>query len=278
MHPDDGSPSTIGNTISQDSLAASLSERIAMLAGELSMALKWDRPCISLAVYRSEHVRQTAVSKLEKIFAGQGIVFREYRVDHAHFDVALDLRDHPEKQQAIFMIDGLQWGGGRGRTNAYHALNMHREYLVERKIRSVFWLTMRESRLLPRHAPDFWAFRSNVVEFLEIPGDIRAGMSPLTLAAAYRDLGCWEDAIRAYRRALKGIPGDWKIHLEIAALYLDVGRTTQAARLLNKLSREGIRDAVLRGRLEQLRRAARTGSWSSSISSATLSEGACPHQ
>jgi tetratricopeptide (TPR) repeat protein len=40
---------------------------------------------------------------------------------------------------------------------------------VEDKVRAVFWLTEREAAELPRRAPDFWAFRHWVVEFLEAP-------------------------------------------------------------------------------------------------------------
>jgi tetratricopeptide (TPR) repeat protein len=46
---------------------------------------------------------------------------------------------------------------------------VRREYLVEDKVRAVFWLTEREAADLPRRAPDFWAFRHWVGEFLEVP-------------------------------------------------------------------------------------------------------------
>jgi tetratricopeptide (TPR) repeat protein len=37
---------------------------------------------------------------------------------------------------------------------------------VERAIKAVFWLTVNEAANIPRFAPDFWAFRHRVVEFI----------------------------------------------------------------------------------------------------------------
>jgi tetratricopeptide (TPR) repeat protein len=44
-------------------------------------------------------------------------------------------------------------------------LNLHRETLIEQKVKAVFLLTMREASNLPSYAPDFWAFRHRVLEF-----------------------------------------------------------------------------------------------------------------
>ena len=49
---------------------------------------------------------------------------------------------------------------------AYRALNMQRELFVENRVKAVLWLTTAEAANLARHAPDFWAFRHRVVEFV----------------------------------------------------------------------------------------------------------------
>ncbi len=266
--------------------AGSLSSRIAILLDELELAIKWDRPCIAFAVYRSEFVREQVQSRLRKSPALQGHNLREYEIDRDHFDVALELRDRPDRHRTVYLVSGLQWGGGRGRTHAYHALNMHREYLVEEKIRSVFWMTMKEARLLPRHAPDFWAFRSNVVEFFDLPGGLHhrssdgkngepgqaiaallAGLEKkpadtrlrIKLAGLYREVGFLEDAIAAYRQVLRVAPRDANIRLEIAEIYLEWKRPDTAARIIRKVAGEGGGEARRLGRLQQLARTIRAG-------------------
>ena len=44
---------------------ASVDERLAILAEELELAVKWQRPCILLAVYSSEYVRADVETALE---------------------------------------------------------------------------------------------------------------------------------------------------------------------------------------------------------------------
>jgi tetratricopeptide (TPR) repeat protein len=62
-------------------------------------------------------------------------------------------------------------GGGKGGANAYRALNIRRELLVDYQVRALFWLTRDETIELSHHAPDFWAFRHRVIEFNQ-PADL----------------------------------------------------------------------------------------------------------
>jgi len=240
----------------------SLKDRIAILFDELEMAIKWDRPCILFAVYQSEYIKEEVQSVLQHALRKKGNEALKYAVDKTHYDVALDLRDQAGRKQCVFFISGLSWGGGKGRLNAYHALNMHREYLVEEKIRSIFWLTKREARLLPRHAPDFWAFRYNVIEFLDYPSRpvgknadspgvdyqqkverIRAGLSTnphdvilhKKIAGLYNKLGFFEDALAHYYRILRISPKEVDIWFDIAEVYKKMDHAENAARILKKI-------------------------------------------
>src|SRR5450759_1507278 len=144
-------------------------ERIEVVLDELSLGIRWDRPSLILAIYRSEHIKKAVQSHLVNSLKGLGQAIFHYSVDESHYDIPIDLMNHPEHSGTVYFVTGLRWGGGRGYSNAYRALNMHREYLVEGNIRAIFWLTKNEARQLSRFSPDFWAFRHKVVEFLDLP-------------------------------------------------------------------------------------------------------------
>jgi tetratricopeptide (TPR) repeat protein len=145
-------------------------ERVNRLFRELQRAVQWDRPSILLAVYRSEFVRADVTSMLHERVQTIGQTVTPYQVtDDTNDDIPVHLVNHPDRASTIFFVSGLRWGGGLDRQNAYRALNIRREYLVDARIRAVFWLTDLEELVLPDYAPDFWAFRHRVVEFLEPP-------------------------------------------------------------------------------------------------------------
>jgi tetratricopeptide (TPR) repeat protein len=143
-------------------------ERVERLKQELELALKWDRPSILLAVYGSEFVRTDAEGLLEAWLREQGLSVARIRItdpDDAVADLPQTLHEWPHQDETVFFVVGL----AQGAPTTWKALNVRREYLVEDKVRAVFWLTEREAAELPRRAPDFWAFRHWVVEFLEAP-------------------------------------------------------------------------------------------------------------
>jgi tetratricopeptide (TPR) repeat protein len=141
-------------------------ERVDRLARELELAIRWDRPSILLAVYSSIYVMGDAAAALEAQLreGGQQVVW--VRVNgEADADIPMRLAEHPQRNGAVFFVSGLQWGG----QTALRALNIRREYFVDQRLRAVFWLTENEAVAIARQAPDFWAFRHRVVEFVEPP-------------------------------------------------------------------------------------------------------------
>jgi tetratricopeptide (TPR) repeat protein len=146
-------------------------ERVDRLARELKLAIRWDRPSILLAVYSSMYVMGDAAAALEAQLreGGQQVIW--VRVNgEADADIPLRLAEHPQRNGAVFFVSGLQWGG----QTALRALNIRREYFVDERLRAVFWLTENEAVAIAREAPDFWAFRHRVVEFVEPPEPGRA--------------------------------------------------------------------------------------------------------
>jgi tetratricopeptide (TPR) repeat protein len=145
----------------------SIDEKVDILFEELELAIKWGRPSILIAVYESEYLRSDISKILEHKLAGLDQAVSHFNIDEKQFDVPMILVQNPDHEKTVFFITGLKWGGGKGGFNAYRALNMRREFFVDNEMRIVLWLTNKEASNLPRHAPDFWAFRHRVVEFTD---------------------------------------------------------------------------------------------------------------
>jgi tetratricopeptide (TPR) repeat protein len=233
-------------------------ERVNIILDELSLGIRWERPSLIVAVYRSEHIKNAVQAILAKSLGESGQAVLHYSVDKSHYDIPLDLLNHPNRERAVYFVSELLWGGGRGYSNAYRALNMHREYLVEGHIRALFWLTKKEAKQVTRFSPDFWAFRHKVVEFLDLP--ILKNKPPLesskhtfhklytrndndfriwvNKAGQLYDLGCIDEAIQTYRKAFRKYPDQTAINLKIAEIYLSKGWIPPAARILKKANHE----------------------------------------
>ncbi|TEU13839.1 MAG: tetratricopeptide repeat protein [Anaerolineales bacterium] len=148
-----------------------LTDRVDRLARELKLAIRWDRPSILLAVYSSMYVMNDAAAALEAQLREGGQQVAWVRVGgEADADIPSRLAEHPQRNGTIFFVSGLQWGG----KTALRALNIRREYFVDQRLQAVFWLTESEAVDIAREAPDFWAFRHRVVEFVEVPEPGRA--------------------------------------------------------------------------------------------------------
>jgi tetratricopeptide (TPR) repeat protein len=145
----------------------SFEERVDILFEELELAIKWERPSILIAVYESEYVRKDVENLLEGRLSKLGQKVSHFHIDEKQFDTPMILVQNPDNKETVYFITGLKWGGGKGGFNAYRALNMRREFFIDNLMRAIFWLTKSEAANLPRHAPDFWAFRHRVVEFTE---------------------------------------------------------------------------------------------------------------
>lgn len=208
-----------GSSWSRSSKIDSFNERVENLLDELTFSIRADRPSLLLAPYASEFVRQEVEDRLEKCL--QALDQRLVRLDVSpvQFDIPQLLSRHLDRKAAVFSISHLSMGGGKADANAYKALNIRRELLVDYRIRALFWLTGTEARQLSRHAPDFWAFRHRVVEFNR-PADInhlgiRAGDTPLRM-------------LQAGRKTTRLAPETAEPWLELGRLYLQVGLLPQA--------------------------------------------------
>ncbi len=142
----------------------SFAENIDILFNELVLAAQWGRPSVLLAVNKSKFGQEKAEQALETRLKKQGMDIARIAVNEQRSDVPALIRQTGGKP--VFFISNLDWGGGEGGKRAYHALNMQRELFVENRVKAVLWLTTAEAANMAHHAPDFWAFRHRVVEFV----------------------------------------------------------------------------------------------------------------
>ncbi|MBN1302801.1 MAG: tetratricopeptide repeat protein [Anaerolineales bacterium] len=143
-------------------------DKIESIIDELSLAIKWDRPSILVAVYQSENVRWDAEVELTDGLKQLGQDVYHLKVSKEQFDIPLVLSLHPKKETTVFFVSGINWGGGQWGRNTYKTLNLRREFFVDHHLRVLLWLTKEEAENLPRRSPDFWAFRHRVFEFTEL--------------------------------------------------------------------------------------------------------------
>jgi hypothetical protein len=92
----------------------------------------------------------------------------------------------------------------KGFPEALQFLNFKREELVERHIKVVFWVKEDELARISIEAPDFFAFRNRVVEFMEISmaEERRPALIEFALETEYKSL---ED-IKSRRREKNPYP------------------------------------------------------------------------
>jgi len=137
----------------------------AVLLEELELAIRWARPSILLAVYRSQDWQKRAEKALSQSLNRLGQKVVPIQAFEAQASLVEVIALIPDRQQTVFFVTGMEQAGQRNGISVYEALNLNREFFVENQIRVVFWLTEKEALDLPRYAPDFWAFRHRVVEF-----------------------------------------------------------------------------------------------------------------
>jgi tetratricopeptide (TPR) repeat protein len=228
----------------------SFTERLEILREELTLAIRFDRPSILFAIYSSLTIRKSAEAWIKDRIGAldQGVI--DLRVTRDRDDIPTLIYDHPSRERVVFSISDLSRGGGKGRRNAYRALNLRREHFVEHPARMIFWLTRAEAKTLPRYAPDFWAFRHRVVEFFDQPDPVETnailmrGSNDKNSAAYWNNagnehfaLGMPDGALAAYRKAIRIDAHCFEAHHNLGLLFAEMNRWEDSAKVLRKALR-----------------------------------------
>lgn len=152
--------------IIQQSQTNTFDERVEIIVKELELAIQWNRPAVLLVVYNSEYVRADAETALENYLIEQG-----QKIVHIHMDEMPELnlvsylQEFPTTASHIFLVDGLN----AEQKNTFVKLGHHRDILINKQMRMIFWVTPNTLSELGSIAPDFWEFRQRVIEFSDTP-------------------------------------------------------------------------------------------------------------
>ena len=146
-----------------------MEEDISSLFEELRLANQWHRPSILLVAYHSKLALLDAQNQLRKKLLKIKQSIFPIAVTEKNYDIPLFASNFPKRDRTVFFVTGLQNGAGPTSQNAYRALNIRRELLVDYQIRIVFWLSEEEADVLPMKALDFWSFRHRMIEVNDQP-------------------------------------------------------------------------------------------------------------
>ncbi len=185
-------------------------ESISALYDEISLAAKWGRPSILLAVHKSKLGQERAEGELETRLKRDGHNVARIIVNPESADIPHLIAGTPGCDRTVFFVSNIDWGGGEDGKEAYRALNLYRELFVDKGIKVVFSLTSNEAANLPRHAPDFWAFRHRVIEFAGIraahKASLPAGLLLWDIPESVDPFDNLDDKIRAREEIMSRLP------------------------------------------------------------------------
>ena len=218
----------------------SFNDNIDILFDEIILAAQWGRPSLLLAVHKSKFGQDKAEKALEARLEKEGFQVERIVINDRRSDIGQLIREATPRARPVFFISNIDWGGGEDGRQAYRALNLHRELFVEEAVKAVFWLTVNEASNLPRFAPDFWAFRHRVVEFVSqraagkvvLPAGVLAWdmqPSPVPFENAEGRIRAREELLRRLPDSLEALSTRIELHVSLGHLHWSIGDLEQAA-------------------------------------------------
>lgn len=142
---------------------------IGILYDDIRSAAQWGSPSILIAVTDDHWVKEKAIRSLhKKLISEAGLSVEVINFADINQDKFVAKINSLTSKTSIYFATNLlqpQKDTAAEQTYYYRALNMQREAFVEANVRIIFWLNTKEAGLLPIAAPDFWAFRHQVIKF-----------------------------------------------------------------------------------------------------------------
>ncbi|MFN2216153.1 MAG: tetratricopeptide repeat protein [Anaerolineales bacterium] len=171
-------------------------DRVDILFRELELAIRWKRPSILLAVFGDNNNHSDIEEILKKRLHGVGQDVQSFKIDdEIPAELPQSIINLPKLDQKVIFVEGFNTGKREQNIEAYRALNINRDYFINRKVRVIFWLSSDEANDLARYSPEFWGYRHRVVEFLE-PQD--PNLSPLyALSSIWQGIGDYSNGTEA---------------------------------------------------------------------------------
>lgn len=161
----------------EQEIELSFRERIDILFHEIELAVKWDRPSILFAIYKSDYIRDEVNALLgEKL---ESISQKTHCIKTDQFDFLSEISQLPDLAGTVLFIDGFNWECGNEGVRVLTEFNKHREYFIDNNIRAIFWLFEEEVSEFASNATECWILRHRVVEFVDLPQTPQKAEQPL---------------------------------------------------------------------------------------------------
>ncbi|MCD4844819.1 MAG: tetratricopeptide repeat protein [Methanosarcinales archaeon] len=137
--------------------------RVERLSNYLNRAYKHNKPSLLFALYVSEFLRTDMENYLNRLLIEQGL--EVINIDAGKNKDLPSFFSLYNSHNTVFFVHNIE----KGFPEVLQFLNFKREELIEHHVKVVFWIKEEELVTISIKAPDFFAFRNRVVEFMEIP-------------------------------------------------------------------------------------------------------------
>ncbi|HEY5270239.1 MAG TPA: tetratricopeptide repeat protein [Anaerolineales bacterium] len=151
-------------------LGLSFQDRIDILFHEIELAVRWDRPSILFAIYKSDFIRDEVDTLLREKLKKISQKTHSIKTSHGNqIDFLSQISQLPDLSQTVLLIDGFNWECGTEGVRVFEEFNKNREYFIDNNIRAIFWLFENEVSDFAANATECWILRHRVVEFVDVP-------------------------------------------------------------------------------------------------------------
>ena len=125
----------------------SFEDRIDNLFRELELAIKWQRPSVLFAIYKSDYVREEveAVLRLRFEKMDQQLIKLDLQSDFPPTFIS-GFKNLAELDKSIVIVNGLSNVLGNSGNTRTITPGMTEEFFVENNVRIVFWLTEEQEK------------------------------------------------------------------------------------------------------------------------------------
>jgi tetratricopeptide (TPR) repeat protein len=158
--------------------------RVSRLGNYLIRAHKYNKASILFALYLSEYVRADVEKEIRQLLDEHGL--EAFSVDAGEYKDLTSFFSSRSAEKTVFFVHNME----QGFPESLRYLNFKREEIIDHRVKAVFWVTDKELTCIGNEAPDFFAFRNRVVEFIEVPlaEDRRPAIVEFALETEYKSL------------------------------------------------------------------------------------------
>ena len=158
--------------------------RVSRLGNYLIRAHKYNKASILFALYLSEYVRADVEKEIRQLLDEHGL--ESLSVDAGENKDLPSFFSSSSSGQTVFFVHNME----KGFPDALRYLNFKREDIIDHQVKAIFWVTDKELTRIGNEAPDFFAFRNRVVEFVEVPlaEERRPALVEFALETEYKSL------------------------------------------------------------------------------------------